>query len=58
MAHYIRGSVPPPLFCCGVVGDGGGEAAMDVREVEHPTRMSMRQADSSFVEHVVRNGKP
>ena len=48
----------PPLFCCGVVGDDGREAAMHVREVALPTRMSMRQADSSFVEHVVRIGKP
>lgn len=49
---------PSPFFWEGVGGDGGGEAAMDVREVELPTRMSMRQADSSFVEHILRLGEP
>ena len=49
---------PPPHFCWGLVRNGRGEAAVDVREVALPTRMSMRQADSSFVEHIVRLGKP
>jgi len=31
----------PHSFCCGVVGDDGREAAMDVREVALPTRISM-----------------
>ena len=39
------------------MGDGGGKAAMDVREVALPTQMSMRQAGSSYVEHIVRLGE-
>jgi hypothetical protein len=42
-----------------LVWDGGGEVEMAVREVVAlPTRMSMRQADSSFVENILLLGKP
>lgn len=51
MVHYIRGSVP--FICLGEVGDGVGEAAVDVRDVALTTRMSTRRADSSLVEHIL-----
>lgn len=46
-------AVASPLFVWGVVRDGGGEAAVDVREVALPTLTSMRPAESSFVEHII-----
>jgi len=55
---FAVASPPSPFFCWWLVWDGGGEAEMDVREVALPARMSMRQADSSFVENILRLGKP
>lgn len=56
---FVVASPPTPFFCWWLVWDGGGEVEMAVREVVAlPTRMSMRQADSSFVENILLLGKP